>query len=265
MVRQSENEQIIILYDDHRWILNVLFKIYRDQLIDNPNLVYFDAHDDAAQSPSLSRILKAIGVSDISKATEKQFGAFVDYDCRYDDGGWLATALELNLIQDVVNIGNRHSDNIERMNGCYKSEDGTIHRIFMLSENIEYELGPRGQLGDTTLEDECRGLRDFFGIEHFFQHHIEIAAPYILDFDLDFFTMSFSDERSHGWTERVLESHFPQFSPQLLFVRELIRDAQVITICREPDYCGSVGDSNRILSMLDKYFFEGCIGTDVTL
>lgn len=46
---------------------------------------------------------------------------------------------------------------------------------------------------------------------------------------------------------------------------DLIKDAKVITICREPDYCGSLGDSNRILEMLDRYYFEDCIRTDSSL
>lgn len=70
---------------------------------------------------------------------------------------------------------------------------------------------------------------------------------------------------TYGWTEKVFDSHFPDCSQQDLFLRLLIEGAQVITICREPGCCGSVGDSNRILEILDRYYFEGQIRTDVTL
>lgn len=38
---------MIVIYDDHRWILNVLYKLYLYEIY--PDLVYFDAHDDAAK------------------------------------------------------------------------------------------------------------------------------------------------------------------------------------------------------------------------
>lgn len=265
MTRQTENGQMIVLYDDHRWLLNVLF--YLHKLGEHYDLIYFDAHDDAAECEKKSALLEKIGVADLKEATEKQFGAFVDFDQREDDGGWLTTAMELNLIGDVVNIGNRHSDNLMQMNGLYTNEDGIVHHVFELSENLEHELGCRGQLGDTCREEECRKLRDFFGIEHFYRRQCDmrVVRPYVLDFDLDFFTMSFNDEATHGWTTKILNKHFPNNSMPDWMLRDLIRDAMVITICREPDYCGSLGDSNRILEMLDQYYFDGCIGTDSSL
>lgn len=265
MTRQTENGQMVVIYDDHRWLLNVLF--YLSKLGEHYDLIYFDAHDDAAECEKKSALLEKIGVANLIDATEKQFGAFVDFDQRIDDGGWLTTAMELNLIGDAVNIGNRHSDNLQGMNGQYISEDSIVHNVFELSENLEYELGCRGKLGDTCREVECRKLRDFFGIEHFYRRYgdMHVVRPYVLDFDLDFFTMSFNDEATHGWTPKILKKHFPDYSEQDRMLMELIRDANVITICREPDYCGSLGDSNRILEMLDRYYFEGYIGTDSSL
>lgn len=263
--RLSDRGPMIVIYDDHRWLLNVLF--YLHKLGERYDLIYFDAHDDAASCGKKSALLEKIGVEDLNAATAKQFGAFVDYDQRIDDGGWLTTAMELNLIGDALNIGNRYSDNIAQMNGIYTSEDGVAHNLFELSKNLEYEFDCRGRLGDTCREDECRRLRDFFGIEHYL-HSNDIPIvnnPYVLDFDLDFFTMSFDDEGTHGWTPKILNKYFPDNSRQDRFLRYLIRRAQVITICREPDYCGSLGDSNKILQMLDRYYFEGNIGTDTTL
>lgn len=94
---------------------------------------------------------------------------------------------------------------------------------------------------------------------------MRVVRPYVLDFDLDFFTMSFNDEATHGWTPKILNKHFPDHSARDCMLREQIRDAKVITICREPDYYGSLGDSNRILEMLDRYYFDNCIGTDSSL
>lgn len=265
MIRQTIGGQMVVIYDDHRWLLNVLFAV--SQHIDRPNLITLDAHDDAAQCEKKSVLLRQIGVDELQNATAKQFGAFVDYDQRPDDGGWLTTAMELNLVDSVVNVGNRHSHNLEEMNGIYESEDGIMHRVFTLSHEIDFELGNFGKLGDASKEDKYRALRDLFGIEYFYTSvdRMSIKEPYILDFDLDFFTLSCMDNSTHGWTERVFNRRFPMNSEQDLFLRKLIRNARIITVCREPDYCGSLGDSNRILSLLDRYYFEGQLGTNVTL
>lgn len=39
-------------------------------------------------------------------------------------------------------------------------------------------------------------------------------------------------------------------------MNRLITEATLITICREPSCCGGIGESNKILSYLDKYFFN---------
>lgn len=265
MTRETERKQLVVIYDDHRWLLNVLFAV--NKITERPDLIFFDAHDDAAQCEKKSELLAKIGIDNLMNASAKQFSAFVDYNQREDDGGWLTTAMELNLIGDVVNIGNRYNDSIRSMNGCYESEDGIKHGVWELSYDLKHELGNRGKLGDSCKENENRALRNFFGIEHSYsdENSVTKTKPYILDFDLDFFTISCTDDSSHGWTERILNRHFPISSKQDHFLRMLIHNAMVITICREPDCCGSIGDSNRILSLLDRYYFKGALGTDVTL
>lgn len=265
MTRKTESNQLVVIYDDHRWLLNVLFKLYKEQLLERPNLIYFDAHDDAAKTQPKSKLLEQIGVNDLMKATEKQFGAFVDYDRRVDDSDWLLTAMELELIGDACNIGNRHSTNVEDLGGVYTTNEGVKHKIYSLSDDINFELGCRGCLGDLALEDDYRGIRDFFGIDHYYTYGIGKMHPYVLDFDLDFFTMSFSDECSHGWTEKIFNKHFHDGSEERRFVCQLIKNSQIITICREPEFCGSIGDCNRILELLDRYFFRGCLGTESSI
>ena len=140
--------------------------------------------------------------------------------------------MELNLVGNVLNIGNRFSDNLEQMNGTYVSEDGITHNIFELSKDLEYEFGCRGKLGDTCREDECRKIRDFFNIKHYLgsYENAKIANPYVLDFDLDFFTLSTEDDGTHGWTPKIFNKYFPTYSRQDTFLRYLIANAKVITI-----------------------------------
>ena len=262
-----ESNKLVIIYDDHRWLLNVLFKIQKDSLLSGPpKLVFFDSHDDAGPSRSRTALLDSLGVNNVFDATEKDFSAFVDYDIGADDGNWLSVACELNLVSDVVNIGDNYSGNIELMNGVYTSEDGVDHHLFRLSENLEFELGERGSLGDMAREDDFRGIREFFNSQNGYRYaRIGNISPFILDFDLDFFTLT-TNEGTLAWPSKIWEKHFEGASPEASFVRDLINKAMVITICREPDYCGNpdgIAGSNYILQNLDRYFFYGGLGANL--
>lgn len=75
MTRQlSDTGQMVVIYDDHRWLLNVLF--YISKLGEHLDLIYFDAHDDAAPSEKKSVLLKRIGVDELKEATEKTVRGF---------------------------------------------------------------------------------------------------------------------------------------------------------------------------------------------
>ena len=261
------NDKLVIIYDDHRWLLNVLFKIQKDGLLPGPpKLVFFDSHDDAGQTQKKSELLALIGVEKVLDATEKTFSSFVDYDIRTDDGNWLSVACELNLVSDAVVIGDKYSHNIEAMNGIYMSEDGVEHRLYNLSGNLDFELGCRGSLGDHAREDEFRDIRAFFNSRYGYNHaQIGEMTPFVLDFDLDFFTLD-TNEGTLAWPQHVWQKHFHSFSSGAQMMRDLINKAMVITICREPDYCGSIdgiAGSNYNLQNLDNYFFEGQLGSNL--
>lgn len=259
IIRRYGNK-LIIIYDDHRWLLNVLFKFYKDNGgVAKYNIVTFDAHDDAADCELHSEMLKHIGVRSLKDATEKQFGAFVDFDIRNDDGNWLSVACELDLINNSCTIGNRCVYNIEQRHNQYVSESGKQHHMFELSEDIEAEIGARGKLGDLAKTEEYKEIRAFFDCSH--EKYIgDQMAPFILDFDLDFFTISLDDDLI-AWPSKIWQKKFGYYSKGKLFIDSLINKAEVITICREPDYCGSIGESNKILEMLDTYFFKHQLGT----
>ena len=261
------NDKLVIIYDDHRWLLNVLFKIQKDELLQGPpKLVFFDSHDDAGQSQKKSELLEHIGVKNVLEATEKQFSGFVDYDIRTDDGNWLSVACELNLVSDAVVIGDKYSHNIEEMNGIYTAEDGIVHRLYNLSDDLDFELEGRGSLGDHAREEEFRDTREFFNSKYGYEHaHIGKMTPFVLDFDLDFFTLN-TNEGTLAWPRQIWRKHFDGLGSGTQMVRDLINQAMVITICREPDYCGGIGGiagSNYNLQNLDNYFFEGLLGTNL--
>jgi hypothetical protein len=260
-----DGNQLVIMYDDHRWLLNVLFKIQKDNLLPYaPKLVFFDSHDDYAGTRKQSQLLKSLGVGNLLDATEKDFSAFVDYEIGTDDGNWLSVACELNLISDAVVIGNKFGTNIlSEEDVVHKSEDGTEHHLYKLSSDLDYELGGRGSLGDTFREDDFQGVRQFFDIKYGHDYaHIGKISPFILDFDLDFFTLN-TDEGIIAWPLSIWKKHYGQFSMERRFIEDLMKKAEVITICREPDYCGNpgIGGANYNLQNLDRFFLNGDLGT----
>ena len=90
-------------------------------------------------------------------------------------------------------------------------------------------------------------------------------TPFVLDFDLDFFTLN-TNEGPLAWPQHIWQKHFNSFSSGTQMMRNLINKAMVITICREPDYCGSIdgiAGSNYNLQNLDNYFFEGQLGSNL--
>ncbi len=255
IIRRYGNK-LIVIYDDHRWLLNVLFKFYKDNGgVAKYNIVTFDAHDDAADCELSSVLLDSIGVGSLIEATERQFGTFVDFDVRNDDGNWLSVACELDLIKDSCTIGNRCIyNNIENRHNKYVSESGKLHRMFELSDDIEAEIGSRGKLGDLAKSEEYKEIREFFDCSHAKSIGCKMP-PFILDFDLDFFTISLDDELI-AWPYKIWQKKFGCSSKSKCFIDALINKAEIITICREPDFCGSIGESNKILEMLDIYFFN---------
>ena len=256
------NDKLVIIYDDHRWLLNVLFKLYIENNGATYNIVTFDAHDDAAECQKKTAMLGQIGVTKLLDATEKQFGAFVDFDVSFDDGNWLSVACELDLIKNSCTIGNRNNYNIENLNNEYVSESGEKHYMFELSENLDEEIGCRGKLVDICRDKECSGVRQFFNSGDTSFKGIGAMEPFILDFDLDFFTIS-SEKGTMAWTPKIWQQELGNYSETLHFINTLIDKADIITICREPDYCGGIGESNKILEMLDQYLFHGQLGASI--
>ncbi len=67
----------VILYDDHRTLLNILFEIQQNKWIDSiPNLIYFDQHDETVvpRGLSISDCLAILGIVTLQILIPKNFG-----------------------------------------------------------------------------------------------------------------------------------------------------------------------------------------------
>lgn len=254
----------IIIYDDHRTLLNVLFEAQKQGLFSQtPNLVYFDLHDDACKSLPKNKLLEKIGVADLAEATDKQFWSFVEFDLGVNDDDWLRAGMELSLIKHAIGIGQEQYHNIADLHNLYVSEDGINHELYSIS-HLKFSLGDRGCLGDSIIKEPYyQSVRDIMQYHHNRFDGADIT-PFVLDFDLDCFTTECRD-KTYAWPEDIFRDEYAEGYNVPPFMRALFARASLITICREPGCCGGLGESNKILSYLDRYFFNGALVTQPIL
>ena len=66
----------LVLYDDHRYLLNILFEATKQQLFEGkvPNVIYFDYHDDALETRiRVESLFKKHGINSISEMQQRDF------------------------------------------------------------------------------------------------------------------------------------------------------------------------------------------------
>ena len=207
------------------------------------------------------RIIDSIIASGLDRMSSRDFRNFVEYDISENDDDWVRVAFELNPIHNIVNIGNIENSNIMNFtNHIYKSSGGTEHKAYVIGHIFDELNTHGGSLGDMALYQENKDLHKIFGYNLIRgEGFSDDFQEFVLDFDLDCFTTN-SQDKVYAWPESIFAKEYNNETSGY-FMYRLIQRAKFITICREPSYCGGIGESNKILSYLDKYFFRGCIGT----
>lgn len=260
-------DKYIILYDDHRSILNVLFETKKLGLFSTtPNLIFFDKHDDVC-NPQINAkdLLEKWGVERIEDVSSRDFWSFVEFDLSGIDDDWLLAGMELGLINNAVVIGQNENSNMKDMNNMFESTDGRVHNLLDIS-HLKYSIGCRGCLGDSIIKEPYyETVRNIFEYnqpphERYDKFSEEVTNPFVLDFDLDCFTTECEDN-VYAWPEKILREKYYDNEEVQYFMHKLINRSTIITICREPACCGGLGESNKILGYLDRYFFDGCLDT----
>lgn len=245
----------IVLFDDHRTTLDILFEIYKSGQMEGlvPNLITFDYHEDCCDAGTRERLLQKIGVTDLSEATDRQFWNFVEFDVCGNDDTWISAAMTLNLVRDVVIIGQEANNNVDNHANSEESE----HRLFSIS-HLPASIGNRGCLGDNVISEPYYSqIRDTMQFHHD-SFDDNLVYPFVLDFDLDCFSTDVLNHK-RAWPEDIFYQEYVKNEKVYLFMKQLIYRSSLITISREPGCCGGFGESHKILSLLNKYFFEGCL------
>lgn len=261
-------DKYIVLYDDHRSILNVLFEAKRLGLYKKiPNLIFFDRHDDACNPDICSKdLFEKWGVDTIEQVSSRDFWTFVEFDLNGLDDDWLLAGMELDLINHAVVIGQTENTNMRSHNNKYVSSNEIEHKLYEIS-HLDWSIGSRGCLGDNVIKiPYYNDIRDIFEYNQtpygrYDKFSQEVTNPFVLDFDLDCFTTECED-RTYAWPEEIFKEKYVENDDVRWFMNRLLKRASIITICREPSCCGGIGESNKILWYLDNYFFDGCLKTN---
>lgn len=250
----------ILIYDDHRTILDVIFEAHKINYFDGviPNIITFDYHEDCCPVLPKTDLLRKIGVVDLKQASSRQFWSFVNFDLSKVDDDWISAAQKLNLAKDVVIIGNEANNNVDN-NKPISEDNQTEYHIYSIP-HLSFSLGNRGCLGDSFItEPYYEDIRDCLGYK---DGSFNPTHPFILDFDLDCFS-TICREHIMAWPEQLFVEEFIDNNCVYTFVKQMIQKAAFITICREPGCCGGNGESFKILRYLDKYFFNNSLKTTI--
>lgn len=243
----------LILYEDHRSLLNVLFEARRLIGLSSPNLIYFDYHDDAVGGWTLPRILDTLGRRSFDEVAPREFWSFVEFDLGERDNDWLVAGMEAGLIRDAVLVGLQNYDKMVRP---HIDSSGRVHHYYSIP-HLDFSLSAVGPLciGERNcIHDK---IREVFGYsDGIFDANY---PPFVLDFDLGCFAADFV-EKTIAWPERLFREKYVGENGQISdFMKKLAARASVVTICRESGCCGGIGEANKILSYLDRYFFDGTL------
>lgn len=264
-LRRDNDDRRIIVYDDHRTILNVLYVAMQERLFADamPNIVSFDRHDDAVLlSPKQKQQAKSVRKSCFPQRNDKRMWQFTEFGLSGLDDDWVRAGMELGLINNYIGFGHKQRDanNINSGYEYYKTLDRIEHRLYS-NGHLDWELGSRGVFGDNHYHTPAK-QDDILNDMQFHNGRFDDSpiSPFVFDIDLDCFTEEFEDHRM-AWPEDIFVERY-QANPEVGgFVRDLLARSSLITICREPDCCGGLGESNRMLELLDYYWFDGILKT----
>ncbi len=265
------NGKSVIVYDDHRFIVPILWLAKSIGMIKCPlNMVYFDQHHDAndQKEDRDEKFKAAIKILKKTKSFEEAFEITQNGGIRKSNDTWLKVLMDLAIVKDAVLIGgNANSDFKKYIEEGYVDVDEKTHQF----KNIGMLKGvfdSKKILGNNYHEELFKPTRDIIGwyLGSKGRTATMNKEPILLDFDLDYFT--FYCSRGHYiWDERFYHDEFDVISNYHTtagwsgkkFLNKLIQRAPFITIAREPTFCGGKEKTDNILNKLSEKFFNGRI------
>ena len=212
---------------EHRFAFFYWMKWYKklkdEGTIDKPPLlVSIDWHTDLTTSESEKKDLD--GVEDYNQA---DMALFCWGKMNANNDGQIWAAAYMNIISDIVLLKRQHS--IDGLDGePFVDKEGNAHNIFEFNDVQEFEKFLINR-EDTNV---------FF------------------DIDLDYFITSegnFTDRDS--WTMMKKKRIKKLINTNRSFVKWILKRLEGFTIATEPDYCGGILKSCKILTIIEEQLF----------
>lgn len=255
------------LHERHRWVLPAVAYHQANGSLPCPcRLVMFDAHHDSKELTATQ--LEAIaGVRSRGVTPQSVFDLCINVLSKLNDD-WVRAGMELGLYSDAVVFGVEEKWGLDKMSS-FTDLSGMPHRI-EFPHLPGGEMGFQGGLSDEAAEGSHADLWDILGwqrIEGGVFGLGPVDRRFHLDIDLDCFVV-----RWHAyhlpWPLEVWEKEFHEESDYFStlgwtgagFVRAVLERAGLLTIAREPLFCGGPEKSQKILTDLDHMVFEGRLG-----
>lgn len=260
----SNDGQPIFVYEDHRFIVPILWFAQSKNIITYPiNLVYFDKHHDALLDPKGKEI-----VSEIAKAkTFNDVFRIVSDNLSPRDDTWLRVLMDLEIVKDAVVIGSLRNAGYQ-----WEENKADLNEKGHLLENIsslECAFDYQEKLSDWSKCVSLEPLWAILGWEYnIYKKHFVINdnTPILLDFDLDYFTFNWRG-RNYSWQDDFYGIEFDTQSSYETtegwsgekFLNKLIKRAPFVTIAKESGCCGGKQESASVLENLNNKLFSGAI------
>jgi len=264
-VKHTTNSDVIV-YEDHRTILNVLFLLRKENRDSFPlNIVLFDNHDDAC-TPSKDA-LKIISKFNRKEPSLRDFWSFTEFDLKGMDDDWVKAGMELGLIENFFLFNATESSLSFQQD--YRTKSYGIKRLYNIG-TVWDALAHRGRLYDVVKHAEFGELWSDFGWvydKESGRFNFQPVRPFVLDFDLDCFSTTVLDKRiaipkellNNKFEDEHRPSHHYYFTYQS-FVQDLINKSAITTLCFENNFCGGFNQAHEIFKIVDDLFFDGEIG-----
>lgn len=251
----------IILYDDHRTILNILYYAKHFGLFgqDVPTIVSFDRHDDACEVNNILEKIMRTKEECFPEMNEQYMWQFTEFGLSGNDDNWVRAGMELGLIKHYIGLGHVGSDATNIKDGFEK---------YLSFDNETHHLYSNGHLSEILSDGSSlsqQGISSSKGSNmqndlHFHNGHFDDIGikSLVLDIDLDCFTIDFADN-NYACPVYIFEEHYVKNLKVKFFMDQLIKKTSLITICREQGSCGGLGESTEILKYIDYYWLNNSL------
>ncbi|MBT3577555.1 hypothetical protein HN499_01965 [archaeon] len=203
-----------------------LFASKRKSVEPKPILISLDSHDDVGTEGEVYGLRDDLNQLNLKNRLE--LGLFSWLRLRQLNDGQILPTLYLNFFSDVFIL--RNAKQLDNCNSNHKDREGNPHKI-----------------------------RQFCEVEELL-NEIPENCPIYLDIDLDFFTTIESNWGRKREEQLKSETEIRSFlSLKGQFMKPIIDRLVGLTIALEPEYCGGLFNSLRVLEILNEEFFNSTL------